>query len=305
MINEATLLLPTHNEEDIIGVGLKSIYEQKLTTYKLKVLVIPNGCTDNTTQVIQDFIKEHQAKENLTWEIINLERGNRTDALNAGLLKAKTEYVILLNPDCTLESNAVETVLDSLNANNEVNVVGLMCRPDFKLLDQKSLLCKMQKAFVFYRETLKNVLPWGRFLAYRKSCFSQFPKGIFSDDVWLCLTSYDKFGEKSVVLLDTPAVTYISPKKWLDYIKTEARYLEAMRQLYSIFPNLKLIDQKRKAKFNVSDEEAKVLFHDFCVRENVDHRFISGIKYTFIPMLVEYSIENKQISDEGNWELIK
>ena len=77
-----TLLVPAYNEEKSIGKCIKSIDGQILSE-KLKVLVIPNGCSDRTTEIVKREISLAKNKL-ISWEVIELSEGNKVRAINEG-----------------------------------------------------------------------------------------------------------------------------------------------------------------------------------------------------------------------------
>lgn len=53
---EATIIIPTYNEEQVIEEKLKNLLAQDYPRNKLQVLVVDSGSTDRTTEVVQRFL---------------------------------------------------------------------------------------------------------------------------------------------------------------------------------------------------------------------------------------------------------
>ena len=59
-----TIGIPAHNEAENISYLLRSILRQKQRNYKLeKIIVVCDGCTDNTEDKVKQFAKKHKIVE--------------------------------------------------------------------------------------------------------------------------------------------------------------------------------------------------------------------------------------------------
>jgi biofilm PGA synthesis N-glycosyltransferase PgaC len=89
-----TILVAGFNEAGSIASSLRSIFLQDYEG-SIHIIVINDGSTDNTLQVVTDLLSEHS---NL--EVIDLQRnGGKAAALNQGLLQCKTDIVITIDAD--------------------------------------------------------------------------------------------------------------------------------------------------------------------------------------------------------------
>lgn len=92
-------LIPAHNEEDSIGATLSALLSQERLPDE--IVVIPNGCTDDTAEVARRFpvtVMELPALEH-----------RKSEALNLGWLAHgyDADVIICLDADTELPSNAV------------------------------------------------------------------------------------------------------------------------------------------------------------------------------------------------------
>lgn len=98
---EVSVIIPVHNGADYIGDTMKCILNQ---TYKdMEVIVIDDGSTDNTAQIIRELQKEH-VKLHYCYQ----EKSNAGVARNYGIRQAKGKYLLFLDGDDLFEENLVE-----------------------------------------------------------------------------------------------------------------------------------------------------------------------------------------------------
>ncbi len=76
------IIIPASNEAALIGACLEALLASQITG-GLKAIVVANGCKDDTAKVAQGFADRF---EELGWEleVIEVERGHKPSALNAG-----------------------------------------------------------------------------------------------------------------------------------------------------------------------------------------------------------------------------
>lgn len=102
-----TVIVPAYNVEKYIEKCLASLVNQ---TYKnLKILVVNDGSTDNTKQIIEKYEKEY---ENL--KLLNKKNGGLSSARNFGLKNTKTKYVTFVDGDDYLELNTYELIMKKI-----------------------------------------------------------------------------------------------------------------------------------------------------------------------------------------------
>jgi len=108
-----SVIIPTHNRQAFIGEAVRSALEQ---TYKpMEVIVVDDGSTDNTREVISHF--DHA----ITY--IYQERTERSKARNAGFKHSRGEYIAFLDSDDVWERHKVERQVAILDAEPDVGVV--------------------------------------------------------------------------------------------------------------------------------------------------------------------------------------
>ncbi len=127
------LISPSRNEARFIEETLKSVVAQ--TVLPLKWVVVNDGSTDATPEIVAKYAKQH------SWiELVNRPSRNerhfagKVDAFNAGLERIKQlHYAIIgnLDTDVTLDSDHFEFLLSKFREDNRLGVAGTIFRePD-------------------------------------------------------------------------------------------------------------------------------------------------------------------------------
>ena len=99
-----TILTPAYNRADIIHKAYKSLLKQKNKDFEW--LVIDDGSSDNTEEVIKKFIKE----DKINIRYYKKKNGGKHTAVNFGVKKAKGESIIILDSDDYLTPDATQKI---------------------------------------------------------------------------------------------------------------------------------------------------------------------------------------------------
>ena len=137
-----TVFTPTYNR----AYRLAALYEslQKQTCKDFEWLIIDDGSTDNTEELVKPWLQE----QTFTIRYVKQSNGGKHRAINHGVRDAKGEIFFIVDSDDTLSENAVETILQcyvdikdrkefaglsGLRAYHDGNAVGDI--PDFGVID--------------------------------------------------------------------------------------------------------------------------------------------------------------------------
>jgi glycosyltransferase involved in cell wall biosynthesis len=109
-----TIIVPVYNQEVLVTRALDSIPRRN----DIEVLIVNDGSTDNTKEVITNYQQEHQE---LNIRIINLpENKGLGNAKNVGYDNAVGEYVNQLDSDDFLYTSEYNRVVDMLDGTDMV-----------------------------------------------------------------------------------------------------------------------------------------------------------------------------------------
>jgi biofilm PGA synthesis N-glycosyltransferase PgaC len=95
-----SMLIAVYNGEAVIRPKLESVAALDYPKDLLEVLVLSDGSTDGTNEIVRGFAGQGM-------ELIELPRGGKPAALNAGIARSKGEILVLTDARQTLEADSV------------------------------------------------------------------------------------------------------------------------------------------------------------------------------------------------------
>lgn len=114
-----SIIIPVYNVENYIGPCLKSIYRQGLAEDVFEVIIVNDGSTDNSMQVVSHMMNVHPNISVIT----NKESYGPSVSRNAGMDKALGDYVLFVDSDDMLMDNGLSVLLQkALDTNAEMIV---------------------------------------------------------------------------------------------------------------------------------------------------------------------------------------
>lgn len=159
------IIIPAYNEEKNIGLTLDSILKQTLLPQK--VVVVNDNSIDQTAEIVQQFIRNHNFISiiNIESEQIHLPGSKIIRAFNRGLavLDENYDFIVKLDADLILPENYFERIAQIFSENPKVGMAG------------GRAFIKKDGKWVLENLTDDDHIR-GAFKAYRKECFLQIGK---------------------------------------------------------------------------------------------------------------------------------
>jgi glycosyltransferase involved in cell wall biosynthesis len=111
-----TAIIDTYNHERFIEQAIVSVLEQAASPSEMEVLVVDDGSTDGTPEIVEKFAPRvrHLRKPN----------GGQASAFNAAIPEARGEVVAFLDGDDWWARDKLPVVLECLEKNPDVGSVG-------------------------------------------------------------------------------------------------------------------------------------------------------------------------------------
>jgi glycosyltransferase involved in cell wall biosynthesis len=187
------IAIMAHNEEKVIQKAVESILDQKTPTgYAVKVVVIANGCSDRTEEIVRGLEKQNP---NSVVLVPMTEKG-KTRAINRAIKffdqisnnGLPIPYVIFLDADCEfLGKEVLISFLNRFDQNPQLCAVGADCLPDVFFNSRKDIVAEIYRTTYTLGQTVKINSISGMCYAIRLDILKKidFPDFQFAEDMYV------------------------------------------------------------------------------------------------------------------------
>ncbi len=187
-----SVIVPIYNVEQYLERCLKSIQNQSFTDYE--VILVDDGATDHSGKIADDFVKEHER-----FSVIHKENGGLSDARNAGLSKAKGEYVCFIDSDDMVHPDYLKCLYELCQSYHcAIAQCGFL-----QFCEERDIICKQENAEItqysavemmgqlYSEKAIGTAVAWNKL--FKKTVFDQiqFPKGMLHEDEAVCVELFD------------------------------------------------------------------------------------------------------------------
>lgn len=132
-----SIIIPVFNREESIKRTLESVYEQ---TYRpLEIIVVNDGSTDSTQEIVLIWKKNHESKNLLIKSFLRSNQGAPASR-NYGLQHCTGEFIQFLDSDDYMHPLKIQNQKEKMEANNSDVAV---C--DFAYVDETGSIKKIQR----------------------------------------------------------------------------------------------------------------------------------------------------------------
>ena len=201
-----TVVFSVFNEEKVIRRKLESILNSDYPKDKLQVLIGSDNSTDQTHQIIEEFIAQYP---NIT--LIKKEsRNGKLKIINELVDMTTTEHLVFTDANVFFEPSTLKALVYNLTAKDAKMVCGNIMKFSPKnqgISDQEIFYMNFENQLK-HNESLKYgfcVGVEGGCYAILKSSFVKVPDGFLMDDFFITLDVIEKKGK---VLFEPEAVCY-------------------------------------------------------------------------------------------------
>jgi glycosyltransferase involved in cell wall biosynthesis len=110
-----SVIIPAYNSARHIEECLESVIKQ---TYEwIEIVLVDDGSTDNTVEILQEFLRTNQSKKSI--EIITQPNRGACSARNKGLRNCKGDCIQFLDADDILHPDKIATQVEILKQTND------------------------------------------------------------------------------------------------------------------------------------------------------------------------------------------
>ncbi len=127
-----SIIIPAYNEEKYIRKTLHSLQQQ--TFQNIEIIIVANGCTDQTENIIQKRINPAEQKIHL----YTLPKAQVSKARNFGAQQAKSEILVFLDADTQLPPDALQKINQQFTSKYAIATTRIL--PDNPTFKYRTLL---------------------------------------------------------------------------------------------------------------------------------------------------------------------
>jgi glycosyltransferase involved in cell wall biosynthesis len=106
-----SIIIPNYNDAKFIPQCLDSLINQKLNSDEFEIIIVNDGSTDNSLEVIQDYAKKHSEYK---IKIIDKENGGISVARNTAMQVTKGKYIYFVDSDDYIAANTLHIALENI-----------------------------------------------------------------------------------------------------------------------------------------------------------------------------------------------
>lgn len=110
---DISIVIPAYNCENTILQTLESIITQNIEEINYEVIVVNDGSTDSTKELVDSFCKENEK-----YLLINKSNGGVSSARNTGISIAKGKYICFLDSDDIQKDDYIKKMINQLVKKN-------------------------------------------------------------------------------------------------------------------------------------------------------------------------------------------
>ena len=233
-----SIVIPAYNEEKNIGECLKSVYNSDYPKNKIELIVVDDGSTDSTLNIVKSHKKAR---------VIGQNHLGKVDTLNLGALSSSSDFILTLDADTTLEKYCIRELLKPFSDRRIGATTG-----NNNVKNKKSLISAFQNVEYHFSNLIRNSFSkvfnngiWfsGSLACYRKSALEKigyFKKDTLAEDQDIAL-EIKKAGYKTLNVNTAFGYTVV-PNNLKELYKQRSRWW--IGTLQSIVKNKSLFSRK-------------------------------------------------------------
>ena len=170
---EISVIIPTYKPKDYIFTCLESLSRQTLSSKKIEIIIVLNGCYEPFYTKINNFIEAHKDSNFI---LLHTETPGVSNARNIALKRAKGRFITFIDDDDYISDCYLQELLEI--SDNET--IGL-CRPiAFYDGENKELSYRITKVFDKYADGKKHNFQIARKF-FSGPCMKLIAKDIIQD----------------------------------------------------------------------------------------------------------------------------
>lgn len=148
-----SIIIPTYNRASQLALCLESLTKQDYKE-KFELVIVDDGSTDNTKEVIGSFFKQH--KKRIDVKYLHQKNQGCAAARNTGIQHAQGEYLFFTDDDCIVPPNWITRILEGFKKYPRASAVGGWYEVNEKNLQKNKYLQVFYRRHKIYYEDYEN-----------------------------------------------------------------------------------------------------------------------------------------------------
>ncbi len=165
-----SIIVPCWNEQATVSGTIHSLLNLDYPKDKLRIMVVDDGSTDNTWEILQKFRNHPQI------DLHTKENGGKYTALNYGLSKITSELVGCLDADSYVHKDSLKKIALYFEDRETMAVA-----PSIKLWEPKTVLQLLQKVEYSFGIFTRKMFHYMKAIYITPGPFSIFRKEVFEE----------------------------------------------------------------------------------------------------------------------------
>lgn len=204
-----SIIIPAYNVEKYIDKCIKSI---EFKRSDIEIIIIDDGSTDSTLDVIEKCVKGFQ-----NVKVKHIVNGGQARARNIGISEANGEYIMFMDSDDYLsDSSFIERILQLIKRKPDMIIYGYKKYWEgTRLLIEKKKLKNEECSLEYLIKTnYFKGCPWDKILKKRiiEKNKMNFPEGILSEDIDWCAQIINNIDMNKIIVLNENPYIYVQHK---------------------------------------------------------------------------------------------
>lgn len=228
---DLSIIVPAYNSEKTIEQCINSVITQE-TKYDYELIVINDGSTDRTKEIVEKFNDEKIV-------LINQENRGFSGARNRGIDECVGKYIMFLDSDDYLIGNCIESMMNNITETN-ASITQASYAFVYEGNSKKEIILPAQVIDNTEKMVSHPGFPWAKI--YKRELFEQvrFPLDVWFEDTIVCMLLF-RMSQKVSVMSEVVYGYYINPegitnrirdnKKCIDHYWVMEHCLEKAKQV--------------------------------------------------------------------------
>ncbi len=181
MSMKLSIVIPIYRTQDTLHRCLRSVLEQSFTDYEM--ILVDDGSPDECPRLCDEY-----AEKDKRIIVIHKENGGLSDARNAGIERAKGEYITFIDSDDAIQKDTFQPLIHQLYQHPDVDILEYPVMERIGHPQKERLLTftphRYSDALEYWltEKAYQHTYAWNKI--YKRSLFDdvRFPKGMVFED---------------------------------------------------------------------------------------------------------------------------